>query len=119
MDLGGKGVGHPLCLRTKKTAPEGGRERVAVLRGYGLFSWRNWASKAAFSGGSMAKNPFPTAGDFGSIPGSGRSSGERNGSPLQCSCWGNPMDRGASSLHRAVKGRLSDMRGSMYSRVCT
>ena len=31
----------------------------------------------------------------GSIPGSGRSPGEGNGSPLQCSCLGNPTDRGA------------------------
>ena len=29
------------------------------------------------------------------IPGSGRSPGEGNGNPLQHSCLGNPMDRGA------------------------
>ena len=29
----------------------------------------------------------------GSIPGSGRSPGEGNGNPLQCSCLENPMDR--------------------------
>ena len=34
-------------------------------------------------------------GDSGSIPGSGRSPGEGNGSPLQGSCLENPMDRGA------------------------
>ena len=33
--------------------------------------------------------------DAGSIPGSGRSPGERNGSTLQYSCLENPMDRGA------------------------
>ena len=33
--------------------------------------------------------------DSGSIPGSGRSPGEGNGNPLQFSCLGNPMDRGA------------------------
>ena len=33
--------------------------------------------------------------DWGSIPGSGRSPGEGNGNPLQCSCLGNPIDRGA------------------------
>ena len=33
-------------------------------------------------------------GDPHSIPGSGRSPGERNGNPLQDSCLGNPMDRG-------------------------
>ena len=36
-----------------------------------------------------------TAGDLGSIPGSGRSSGEGNGNPLQYSCLENPMDGGA------------------------
>ena len=36
-----------------------------------------------------------SVGDVGSIPGSGRSPGEGNGNPLQCSCLGNPMDRGA------------------------
>ena len=35
------------------------------------------------------------AGDLGSIPGSGRSSGEENGYPLQYSCLENPIDRGA------------------------
>ena len=34
-------------------------------------------------------------GDPGSIPGSGRSSGEGNGTPLQYSCLENPIDRGA------------------------
>ena len=33
--------------------------------------------------------------DMGSNPGLGRSPGEENGSLLQYSCLGNPMDRGA------------------------
>ena len=33
------------------------------------------------------------AGDPGSIPGSGRAPGERNGYPLQYSCLENSMDR--------------------------
>ena len=33
--------------------------------------------------------------DVGLIPGSGRSPGEGNGNPLQYSCLGSPMDRGA------------------------
>ena len=36
-----------------------------------------------------------SAGDVGLIPGLGRSPGEGNGNPLQYSCLGNPMDRGA------------------------
>ena len=34
-------------------------------------------------------------GDAGLIPGLGRFPGEGNGNPLQYSCLGNPMDRGA------------------------
>ena len=36
------------------------------------------------------------AGGTGLILGSERSPGEGNGNPLQSSCLGNPMDRGAS-----------------------
>ena len=42
----------------------------------------------------MVKNPPANAGDSGSIPGSGRPSGEGNGNPHQYSCLGNPMNRG-------------------------
>ena len=48
-----------------------------------------------FSGGSVVKNPPANSEDMGLIPGSGRSLGEGNGNPLQYSCLGNPMDRGA------------------------
>ena len=43
----------------------------------------------------MVKNTPTNAGDMNSIPGSGRYPGEGNGNPLQFSCLGNPMDRGA------------------------
>ena len=43
----------------------------------------------------MLKNLPANAGEVGSIPGLGRSPGEGNGNPLQYSCLGNPMDRGA------------------------
>ena len=48
-----------------------------------------------FLGDSVVKNPPATAGDAGSIPGSGRSPGEGNGNPLRYSCLGDPTDRGA------------------------
>ena len=43
--------------------------------------------------------------DAGSIPVSGRSPGGGHGNPLQYSCLGNPMDRGAwrPAVHRAAK----------------
>ena len=43
----------------------------------------------------VVKNLPANAGAMGLIPGLGRSPGEGNGNPLQCSCLGNPMDRGA------------------------
>ena len=48
-----------------------------------------------FPGGSVVKNPPANAGDSGSIPGLGRSSGEGSGNRLQYSYLENPMDRGA------------------------
>ena len=45
--------------------------------------------------GSAVKNPAAGAGDTSSMPGLGRSPGERNGNPLQYSCLGNPMYREA------------------------
>ena len=48
-----------------------------------------------FLGDSDDKESASHAGDLGSIPGSGRSPGEENGYPLQYSCLGKPMDRGA------------------------
>ena len=48
-----------------------------------------------FPGGSDGKASAYNAGDPGLIPGSGRSPGEGNGNPLQCSCLENPMDREA------------------------
>ena len=45
--------------------------------------------------------------DVGLIPGSGRSPGERNGSPLQYSCLENPMDRRAwwATVHGVTKSQ--------------
>ena len=65
-----------------------------------------------FPGGSDGKASAYNAGDPGSIPGSGRSSGEGNGNPLQYSCLENPMDRGAwwATVHGVTKSQtqLSD-----------
>ena len=53
----------------------------------------------------MVKNLPASAGDLGSIPGSGRSPEEGNGGPLQYSCQGNLMDRGAwwATVHGVTK----------------
>ena len=55
----------------------------AVYWFIGLLQWLSGKESAASAGGSSL------------IPGSGRSPGEGNGNPLQYSCLGNPMGRGA------------------------
>ena len=49
---------------------------------------------------SVGKKSACNAGDPGSIPGSGRSSGEGNGNPLQYSCLENPWTEELSGLQR-------------------
>ena len=48
-----------------------------------------------FPCGSAGKESTYNAGDLGSFPGLGRSPGVGNSNPLQYSCLGNAMDRGA------------------------
>ena len=69
----------------------------------------------------VVKNPSANAGDkrdVGLIPGSGRSPGGGHGNPLQYTCLGNPMDRGAcwTTVHRITKSQtqLSDLVPNMH-----
>ena len=62
------------------------------------YNWLSWW----LSGKESASQ----AGDAGSIPGLGRSPGEENGNPLQYSCLGSPMDRGACRLHSMRSQRV-------------
>ena len=48
-----------------------------------------------FPDGSDGKASACNARDPGSIPGWGRSPGEGNGNPVQCSCLEHPIDGGA------------------------
>ena len=74
-----------------------------------------WGISVLFRASLMAqtvKRLPRNVGDLGSVPGSGRSPGEGNGNPLQCSCLENPTDRGAwrSTVHGVAKSQtlLSD-----------
>ena len=60
-----------------------------------LYGKDSWVLIFDFPGGSDGKASAYNVGDLGSIPGSGRSSGEGNGKPLQYSCLENPTDGGA------------------------
>ena len=60
-----------------------------------------------FPSSSIVKNPLTNVGDLGLIPGLGRSPGEGNGNPLQYSCLGNSMDKGAwwATVHGVAKSQ--------------
>ena len=63
-----------------------------------------------FPGGSEVKASASNAGDLSSIPGSGRSPGEGNGNPLQCSHLENPMDGKAwwAAVHRVAESAMTE-----------
>ena len=70
----------------------------------------SFAFSPDFAGGSVVKNLPTNAGDLGSIPGSGKSPGEAHGNPLQYSCLGDPMDRGAwrAAVHRVAESDMTE-----------
>ena len=119
----GEGNGNPLqcsCLENLGTAEPGGLPSMKSDR-----VGHNWSDLAAAvrieQWALISRLPWwlsdkefaCQAGDAGSIPGSGRSPGGRNGNPLQYSCLKNknPMDRGAwcVTVHGVAKSltRLS------------
>ena len=81
------------------------------VRGFRL-SFGDNAPDLRFPGSSYGKESACNAGDPGSIPGSERSPGEGNGSPLQYSWLENSMDRRAweATVHGVAKSwtQLSD-----------
>ena len=78
----------------------------------------SFSTSLDFPGGSDSKASAYSAGDPGSIPRSGRSSGAGTGNPLQYSCLENPMDRGAwwATIHGVAKSQtqLSDFTFFFY-----
>ena len=84
-----------------------------------------WAQKTSMLVVLVVKNPLANARDprhADSIPGLGRSHGEVNGNPLQCSCLKNPMDRRAwwATVQRVAKTEtlLSDWTPTAASIQC-
>ena len=68
----------------------------------------------------VVKNPPAKAGDVrnvGSVPGEGRSPGGGHVNPLQYSCLGSPMDRGAwwATVHGITKSQTRLKRLSTHS----
>ena len=65
-----------------------------------------------FPGDSDSKVSVYNAGDLGSIPGSGRSSGEGNDNPFQYSCLKNPIGKDLEKLEP------SSIAGGDVNRCC-
>ena len=90
-----------LITTTRLTCGYLGGRHSFIFKGYASFS-------KDFPGGSVLKNLPAKQETTHSIPGSGRSPKERDGNPLQYSCLGNPMDRGAYWAKVHVIAKLSD-----------
>ena len=101
------GHGNPLQYSCLKNPMDRGDWQATVCRA--AKSWtrlkrhsmhKPGPSSASVVAQSLKNSPVMqetacSAGDLGSDPGSERSPGEGNDNPLQYSCLGNPMDRGA------------------------
>ena len=67
----------------------------SFLGSYWAGIWECWSKRIGFPGGSGGKEPVCNAGNLSSAPWSRRPPAGANGNPLEYSCLGNPMDRGA------------------------
>ena len=72
-----------------------------------------------FPGGSDGKESAYSAGDLGSIPGSGRSTGGGNGNPLHYFCLENSMNRGAwwATVHGIAKSQTQLKQLSTHAHI--
>ena len=86
--LVGRGVTGIICAEAREVANILQYIELPPTPSKELSSW-------SFPGGMVVKNLPANARDAGLIPGSGKSSGEGDGNPLQYSCLGNSIDRGA------------------------
>ena len=69
-----------------------------------------------FPDGLVGKESTGSAGDAGSIPGSGRSPGGGHGNPLQYSCLENPTDRGDwwATVHGVAESDMTEATGQAH-----
>ena len=84
--MGAVGGRPPACLA--KGMVGGGEDGLQVRRN--VKGCCNWDTPGSGSVGEESACNAGAAGDMGSIPGSGRSSGEGHGNPAQYSCLENP-----------------------------
>ena len=99
----GEGNGNPLQCSCLESPRDGGAWWLPSMGSHRV--GHDWSDLAA-AGCSVVKNAC-TTGDPSSVPGSGRSPREGNGSPLQYSCLENPRSRGAwwATVHGVAKSQ--------------
>ena len=90
-----------------KSFPQGdGSQNLSKNQHYpeGLLEYRRLGLYIDVGFPSVVKTS-PAEADVGLIPELERSPGEGNGYPLQCSCLGNPMDRGVwwATVHEVAE----------------
>ena len=94
--------------RMKIDDRETGRQRkreVEILNQTGFLKELSFISVQEWTRASQVKNLRANSRDAGSIPGSGRFPGERNGNPLQYACLENPMRK--SQRLQSMRSRKS------------
>ena len=111
------------------------KQSTAILSYHKLFLWLTSCLFVlliyllCFPGGSNGKDIACNARGACSIPGSGRTPGEENGNPLQCSCLENSMDRGTwqATVHGVAKSQIGlsthilialSLKKEFYSALC-
>ena len=112
----GVGNGNPLQYSCLENSMDRGAWQAAVRGVTKSRTQGNYRSSCClpcdFPVLQMVNSSAYNSGDLGSIPGSERSPGERNGNPLQYSCLENPIDRETwlATIHGVAKSwiRLSD-----------
>ena len=100
----GEGNGNPLQCSCLENPVDRGARQATVHR---ITRARHDLATIPDHHSSVGKSFSCNVGDPGLIPGSGRSPGEGNGSPLQYSCLENPIGRGdrQAAVHRIARVR--------------
>ena len=101
------------CCCTGPTSQFDGSDNTKFMTGssdHMITQWP-WPSDQSLLGPGpprwfSGKESICNIGDMGLIPGQGRSSRQGNGSSLQYSCQGNPMDRGVRGLQSMGSQRV-------------
>ena len=117
---GGKESDTTEWLSVHAPANKRGRVNLTSLHYVPSAKWAYQHLPTVFPDGSVAQDPPANAGNAGSIPGPRGSLGVGNGNPLQYSCLGSSMDRGAwrAIVHGVTKSWTWLSNWACMQRLC-